>query len=95
MSWHTTDDDRWEAATQTHGRSCRDCVHDGCCDGLPHCGGSCFNSRWVECDRCGNEYDGGYMEEVEDEDGTTLLLCESCYSDWEEEQKEAAKEEAQ
>lgn len=31
-------------------RLCRDCYHDGCCEGLPYCGGTYFLSARVECD---------------------------------------------
>ena len=55
--------------------SCRDCIHDGACNDLPHCLGAYFKSKWMECERCGKlvdttQVDVGYDNEP--------LLCERC-----------------
>lgn len=51
-------------------RLCRDCYHDGCCEGLPYCGGTYFLSARVECEGCGKVV----LREDVDEDG----LCADC-----------------
>lgn len=34
-------------------RTCSTCIHDGQCDGLPNCGGSCWQNAYGECANCG------------------------------------------
>lgn len=53
---------------------CRGCVHDGCCDGLPYCGGSCYQSAYEDCERCGKTC---YWEDLNPEG-----LCEDCAEDY-------------
>lgn len=50
-------------------RLCKDCYHDGCCEGLPYCGGTYFQ-RAVECKVCGKVVLDGDV----DDDG----LCADC-----------------
>ncbi len=42
---------------------CRTCEYDGCCEGLPHCGGKYWVSAWDD-----DEEENG-EEEGEEEDG--------------------------
>lgn len=36
-----------------HIHGCHDCIHNGQCDGLPRCGGSCWEPAYGECAQCG------------------------------------------
>ena len=61
--------------------TCATCAYDGCCDGLPNCGGSCWVSAFSECDQCGAEFrdDGDWQSE----DGEHSFCSEACLEDWE------------
>lgn len=70
---------------------CKDCVHDGCCDDLPYCGGMYFQSRFIECERCGEEFDPELSKH-----GGEDSLCDGCFEDRaEEEAEELAKDGAE
>lgn len=60
-------------------RTCSTCAHDGQCDGLPNCGGSCWVSAFSKCENCGAEFrdDFGWQSE----DGHTFC-SEKCLNEW-------------
>lgn len=74
--------DRWDELAESGNmkHTCSTCAHDGQCDNLHHCGGSCWESAFVECDQCGCEI---HFEEVDfsDEDGHNWC-SEECMNDW-------------
>ena len=53
---------------------CRTCEHDGCCEGLPHCGGKYWVSAWdddeeeEESEEEGEEGDGDDRDDGDDGD---------------------------
>ena len=53
---------------------CEDCIHDGCCDGLPRCGGVYFQSRWVICECCGDTVTVDDCEVMDNGD----VVCNEC-----------------
>lgn len=53
--------------------NCRNCVHYGCCD-VP-CGGLRFNSKWVECSRCGETFDVTSADMFDTPKGWMCLSC--------------------
>lgn len=55
-------------------RTCSTCIHDGQCDGLPNCGGSCWQNAYVECAQCGNQV---HLELAYD-DGGGIFCSEEC-----------------
>ena len=70
--------------------TCATCVHDGCCDGLPNCGGTCWQNAYGECAQCGNPV---RLDDVEwqSEDGS-IFCSESCLGAWEVERGEDGDE---
>lgn len=71
---------RKKRKTKTMRHTCSTCAHDGCCDGLPRCGGSCWVSAFSKCDRCGCEFrdDGDWQSD----DGEHSFCCEECLNEW-------------
>lgn len=66
-------------------RTCATCAYDGCCDGLPRCGGIYWVNAFRECDNCGEEFrDEG---DWKSEDGHSFC-SEKCLKEWESEQAE-------
>jgi hypothetical protein len=65
----------------SHNRhTCATCAYEGCCDGLPNCGGSCWKSAFSECDNCGAEFrDEG---DWQGEDGEHSFCSEACMEEW-------------
>lgn len=59
-------------------RLCRDCIHDGCCDGLPYCGGTKWKPARVQCEKCGEWF---WYDEIGADN-----LCEDCFAAKEEEE---------
>jgi len=61
-------------------RTCATCAHDGQCDGLPNCGGTCWQDAFSECAQCGERFrdEGDYRSE----DGH-YFCSEKCLEDWE------------
>lgn len=61
--------------------TCANCAHDGCCEGLPHCGGTCWAPAFGECDQCGRQV---LLEDVEweSEDGKHIFCSEKCMNEW-------------
>lgn len=55
-------------------RTCSTCIHDGCCEGLPHCGGSCWQNAYGECANCGKQV----HLEMAHEDGDDIFCSEEC-----------------
>lgn len=55
-------------------RTCSTCIHDGCCEGLPHCGGTCWRSAYGECAQCGEPV----HLEMAYEDGGEIFCSEEC-----------------
>ena len=56
-------------------RTCSTCIHDGCCIGLPHCGGSCWAPAFGPCAECDVfDYCQGNGMHLRDGDGQ-LMLC--------------------
>lgn len=55
-------------------RTCSTCIHDGCCEGLPHCGGSCWQNAYGECANCGKQV----HLEMAHEDGDEIFCSEEC-----------------
>lgn len=53
-------------------RKCAECYHDGCCEGLPYCGGRSFKPSHEKCVVCG-EY--RHVDDLVDG------LCEKCSED--------------
>ena len=65
--------------------TCATCAHNGCCDGLPNCGGSCWTSAFAECPQCGEEFrDEG---DWQSEDGKSFC-SETCLGEYEAQQQE-------
>lgn len=64
-----------------HAHGCGDCIHDGCCVGLPHCGGSAWAPAYGECEQCGARV---HLEDVEyeTEDGKHIFCSEGCMNEW-------------
>lgn len=61
------------------GLMCGDCIHGGGdCVGLSHCGGEGFQSRYIECDLCGDTFDGETATEFEGD-----FLCPKCAKTYE------------
>ncbi len=54
--------------------TCSTCIHDGCCNDLPYCGGAYWRWREVECMDCGREFNPDDEGEFVDD----RWLCESC-----------------
>ena len=59
------------------------CVHNGCCDGLPYCGGSAWVNAYVQCAGCGREMHYENAVELNGRD-----YCEDCAANVEEEAEE-------
>ena len=55
-------------------RTCLTCIHDGCCEGLPHCGGTRWQNAYGECANCGARV----PLEMAHEDGDEIFCCEEC-----------------
>ena len=55
-------------------RTCSTCIHDGCCDGLPHCGGTCWQNAYGECANCGARV----HLEMAYEDGDKIFCSDKC-----------------
>ena len=55
-------------------RGCSTCIHDGCCENLPYCGGAHWSPAYGKCSRCGAEIALDDCEE--DADGNPL--CHEC-----------------
>lgn len=64
-----------------NGHGCGDCIHNGCCDGLPHCGGSAWAPAYGECEQCGGRV---HLDDVEyeTEDGKHIFCSEGCMNEW-------------
>ena len=60
---------------------CGDCIHYGCCDGLPYCGGSAWAPAYGECAQCGGRV---HLDDVEweTEDGKHYFCSEGCLNTW-------------
>ena len=59
---------------------CGTCAYDGCCDGLPYCGGSRWVDAYGECAQCGCRV---LREDVEYEGKNGEILCsQDCYDNW-------------
>lgn len=67
-------------------RTCSTCIHDGCCIGLPHCGGSCWAPAFGPCAECDRAVP---LDDVEwqSEDGH-IFCSEKCLNIWIEDHKE-------
>ena len=63
------------------GHGCGDCIHNGCCDELPYCGGSAWSPAYGECEQCGGRVS---LEDCEwqTEDGEHIFCSESCMGEW-------------
>jgi len=55
---------------KSYGKWCSTCYHEGCCDGLPYCGGSKWRPAYAECEHCGSVR---HVDDLDD-DG----LCYEC-----------------
>ena len=64
---------------------CRDCIHDGCCDGLPYCGGLRWESAYTECDQCGREFP---REDAITDVAGHAFCCDECAVAWEADNEE-------
>ena len=53
--------------------SCSSCLHDGCCDVLPRCGGKYLEPGFSSCGICGFEFPVDRLSNINGE-----LLCEKC-----------------
>lgn len=83
--------DMWEDLSRggSNKYTCSTCAHEGCCDGLPNCGGSCWQNAMSECPGCGKEFrDEG---DWQSEDGHSFC-SEECLDEWESEHKEQEDE---
>lgn len=47
---------------KAHFKNCSTCLHDGCCENLPYCGGLSYVPRYGECSVCGRTFDRELME---------------------------------
>ena len=83
---------RAEGRCAMRGRGCGDCIHDGCCDGLPSCGGLYWRSKWGECAQCGGRV---LLEDCEwrSEDGEHIFCSEKCLREWENDNREEDEDE--
>lgn len=60
--------------------TCATCAHDGCCEGLPHCGGTYWDPAFGECAQCGREV---LLEDAEFADDDGHIFCsEECMNEW-------------
>lgn len=68
-------------------RTCSSCIYDGCCEGLPYCGGSSWSPAYGECAQCGGTV---RLDDVEweTEDGEHYFCSEECMDKWLEENSE-------
>ena len=66
---------------------CHDCIHDGCCEGLPRCGGTYWSPAYGECEQCGGTV-RLYDVEWKTEDGEHIFCSERCIEAWLEENGE-------
>lgn len=75
-------------------RTCATCIHDGQCDGLPHCGGTCWQNAYGECERCGGRVS---LEDVEyqTDDGKHIFCSAECLDEWFRENGEDGEEGAE
>lgn len=73
----------------SHG--CGDCIHDGCCEGLPHCGGGSWAPAYGECEQCGARV---HLDDVEyeTEDGKHIFCSEGCLNEWESDHADEGEE---
>lgn len=61
-------------------RTCSTCAHDGCCDGLPNCGGCRWKPAYGECAECGALV---LLVDVEFEDEDGRIFCsEDCMDEY-------------
>ena len=59
---------------------CDTCIHDGCCDGLPYCGGLRWVDAYVDCAQCGHSI---LREDAEFFDKDENVFCsEECLDRW-------------
>ena len=68
-------------------QGCGDCIHYGCCDGLPFCGGTAWRPAYGECDHCGGRV---HLDDVEwqTDDGKYIFCSEKCLRQWEDDNRE-------
>lgn len=70
-------------------RTCSTCIHDGQCDGLPNCGGSCWQNAYGECAQCGEPV----HFELAYEDGDEIFCSEECAEKYRADNEEEEDEE--
>lgn len=70
-------------------RTCSTCIHDGQCDGLPHCGGGSWSDAFTDCTQCGRRF--RYEDSDWENDDGQLFCSEECLNEWEHDH-EAEKE---
>jgi len=64
-----------------YGHGCSDCIHDGQCDGLPNCGGSCWQDAFTECPQCGERF--RYEDSDWENEAGQVFCSEDCMEAWE------------
>lgn len=84
--------DRWDELEENESSgSCSTCRHNGSCDDLHYCGGTCWESMYAECAQCGKRI---VAEDAEfsDEDGN-VWCSEECVEKWEKKNEEESEDE--
>ena len=56
--------------------NCNNCLHDGECDALHHCGGRAYSPRVVQCRDCGCDIDRA--QDDYEHPAPDKYLCEAC-----------------
>ena len=72
-------------------RTCATCAHDGQCDGLPNCGGSCWEDAYTDCAQCGERV--RYEDSDWENEAGQLFCSEECLDAWERDHKDEKEDE--
>ena len=77
---------------RTNRCTCATCAYDGCCDGLPHCGGRHWVDAFTECAQCGERFRD--VGDWRSEDGRKFC-SEKCLEEWKRDNESDDEEEAE